>query len=82
MENKYFVYVLRSQKDGRRYVGFTNCLERRIEEHKQGLVKSTKHRRPFEFVYSEKFLNKRDAQEREKFLKTGQGRQYLKDIGK
>ena len=82
MEDEYFVYVLRSQKDGRRYVGYTSSLSRRIEEHRRGLVKSTKHRRPLELVHSEVFLSKKEAQEREHFFKTGQGRQYLKDIDK
>ncbi len=54
----YFVYVLRSLKDFKRYIGFTDDLNRRISEHNSGFVKSTKNRRPLELIYSEEFNTK------------------------
>ncbi len=81
MSLRYYVYVLRSLKDGRRYIGSTGNLERRLSEHDRGLVKSTRHRRPLELVYHEVFDSKEEAQERERFFKSGKGREYLQQLG-
>jgi len=76
----YYVYVLYSLKDKKLYVGFTNNLKRRIEEHNKGLAKSTKYRQPLELVCFEAYRNRKDAMRREKFLKSGWGRNYLKKV--
>ncbi len=76
----YTVYVLRSEKDGKRYIGVTNDLERRMKEHQGGGVQSTKNRRPLELLYTEVFENKGEALLREKFFKTGKGREFLNSI--
>jgi putative endonuclease len=52
-----------------------------MNEHMRGLVKSTKHRRPFELIHTEEFETKLEAERRELFFKTGKGREYLKRIG-
>jgi len=65
----FYVYVLKSLKDNKRYIGFTENLQRRLFEHNNGLVKSTKNRRPLELIYHEEFVSKKDALLREKFLK-------------
>lgn len=77
----YYVYVLRSIKDKKRYIGSTDNLGRRIDEHNKGLVKSTKNR-PFNLIYFEEFHIKSEALNREKFFKSGFGRSFLKKIGK
>jgi putative endonuclease len=77
----YTVYVLHSDKDCKRYIGVTSDISRRIIEHNLGLVKSTKNRRPLVLIYKELFSNKSEAMKREKFFKTGKGREYLKDHG-
>ncbi|MFA6526783.1 MAG: GIY-YIG nuclease family protein [Candidatus Buchananbacteria bacterium] len=74
----YYIYVLKSSKDGNLYVGYTENLKSRLEQHNNGLVDSTKTRRPFSLIYFEGCLNKSDAINREKQLKTGFGRAYLK----
>ena len=74
----YFVDILKSLKDHKRYIGFTSDLERRILEHNSGLVKSTRNRKPFELIYTEEFENKEEAMDREKFFKSGKGREFLK----
>ncbi|MGK9478026.1 GIY-YIG nuclease family protein, partial [Melioribacter sp. OK-6-Me] len=71
----FYVYVLRSLKDNKRYIGLTNDIARRFSEHQRGLVKSTRNRRPFELTYYESFSQKSDAMKREKFFKTGKGRE-------
>jgi len=75
----YYVYVLYSKEDKKLYVGYTDNLKRRIAEHQNGLVPSTKHRRPLELIYYEACLSDVDAVAREKSLKTGFGRHYLKN---
>ena len=78
MNEKFYVYVLKSVKDGNLYTGYTSDLEKRLFEHNSGLSKATKGRSPFELVYKEEYDNRSDAMKREKFLKTGKGRDFLK----
>lgn len=75
-----FVYVLLSQKDKKRYIGLTNNLDHRLNQHNKGFVEATKNRRPFELIYFEKFEDRKEAAQREKFLKSGKGREFLKSI--
>ena len=76
----YYVYVIQSKLDGRLYKGYTKRLQERIKEHNDGKTKSTKGYRPWRLVYTEEFDNLTDALKREKFLKTGIGREFLKHI--
>ena len=76
----FIVYILKSLKDNKRYIGFTEDIERRIQEHNNGLVKSTKNRRPFALIHSESFEVKQEALNKEKFYKTGKGREFLKKL--
>ena len=73
----FYTYVLQSEKDGDHYIGYTNDLRRRVEEHNKGKNFSTTFRRPFKLIYYEAYLEKRDAQEAERFYKTGYGREVL-----
>ena len=75
----YFVYVLQSEKDHKFYTGYTGNLKLRFEQHQNGEVKSTKHRRPFTLIYYEACIVKEDALKREKYLKTHYGRMFLKN---
>ncbi|MCF8297647.1 MAG: GIY-YIG nuclease family protein [Saprospiraceae bacterium] len=76
---KYYNYVLKSLKDDKFYIGFTGNLEHRLNEHKNGLVRSTKYRRPFILVYYEVSFDSVSASHREKYLKTTYGHRYLKN---
>ena len=71
------VYVLRGVRTGRRYVGITNCLARRLEEHSRGSALSSKILGEFELLLSEEYLGYAQARVRERYLKSGQGRAYL-----
>jgi len=77
---KYFVYVLKSEADGRLYKGMTDNLERRLKEHNAGKTKSTKGFRPWKLVYKEEFDTFELARERENYFKTGEGREFLKRL--
>lgn len=74
-----YLCILRSTKDNKLYIGFTDDLIKRIAHHKKGLVASTKNRLPLELIYYEGCLNKHKAIEREKYFKTGYGRRFLKN---
>ena len=71
------VYVLRSLKDGKRYCGLTNDLDRRLEEHKRGKVFSTRSRLPFIVEYQETSETRSEARVGEKYFKTSAGRRFL-----
>lgn len=75
----YYVYVLRSLKDKQLYTGFTDNIERRVREHNNQEEKSTKSRAPFELIYFEGCLSKKDALVREKYLKSGMGKKYIRN---
>jgi putative endonuclease len=74
----FYTYVLKSEKDGRLYIGWTKVLRNRFKEHKDGQVIATKNRLPMGLVYYEACLSEKRAIAREKQLKTGFGRAYLK----
>ena len=72
------VYVIRSLKDGRFYVGMTNDLERRMQEHQSGKTKSTKAFRPWKLIFTESYPSYLEARKREKYLKSGSGKELIK----
>lgn len=74
----FYAYVLKSLKNGRNYVGSTDNLNRRICEHNSGQSKYTSSTRPFRLVYFERFKTRIEAVQREMFLKSGKGREFLK----
>ena len=76
----YFVYVLRSLRTGRSYVGFTTNLLQRLAQHNSGITKSTKNRGPWELVHQEVFQTRAEAMRRERYWKSGRGREELKPI--
>ena len=76
----YFFYVLKSQKTNSLYKGQTDNLEKRLKEHNTGKVKSTKSFIPWQIVYYEGFTTREEAVNREKYFKSGVGRQFLKEI--
>jgi len=65
----YYVYLLKSQKNGSLYIGYTNDIERRLKEHNAGLVEYTRKYMPWVLVYYEGYFSLEDAKRREKALK-------------
>lgn len=74
-----YTYVIRSRKDNKFYTGTTSDLRKRFLEHNEGKVISTKGRGPFDLIYYEGCINIKDAFVRERYLKTGAGKRYLKN---
>ncbi len=75
----YYTYILESIKDKKLYIGFTHDLRKRFLEHQNGLVVSTRDRRPLKLAYYEACNNKFKALNREKYFKTGFGRKFLEN---
>jgi len=76
----YYTYILQSLLDKKLYVGFTNNLKQRLQKHNTSKVQSTKARMPFRLIYYEASLSEQYAREREKYFKTGWGKNFIKKI--
>ena len=76
----FYVYILKSSKDGRHYIGYTNDLERRINDHNRGKSRSVKKRGPFEVIYKETFNSKAEAVARERQIKNYKGGNAFKKL--
>jgi putative endonuclease len=74
------LYVIRSTSSGRRYVGITNNLARRLQEHGSRSTKAGQLLGDLEFIHRESFPDHSSARKRETFLKSGQGRKWLDDL--
>ncbi len=71
-------YVLKSLRNGRYYTGSTDDLPRRLAEHEGGKSRYTRNLRPLRLVYAEACADRLKARRRERFLKSGAGREFLK----
>lgn len=76
----FYVYVLKSVNRKYLYVGLTNNVARRVGQHETGREKTTAPYRPFELVLVEGFPDRSAVREREKYLKSGVGKEYLKNM--
>lgn len=76
----FIVYALKSESRNYIYVGLTNNLERRFTEHNQGKENTTRPYKPYKLLYSETYSTRPEAREREKYLKSGIGKDFLKRI--
>ena len=75
-----YLYILKSAKNSRYYVGSTNDLDRRLAEHDRGKTKYTKYAGPFDLVYQEKFDTLKQARQREYQIKKLKSRKYIEDL--
>jgi putative endonuclease len=80
MKKTYYTYVLKSLKSGKIYIGQTNNLKNRMKAHNEGLSPYTKGRGPWKLIYHESFTTRAEAMAREKYFKTGKGKEFLKTI--
>jgi putative endonuclease len=74
------VYILKSLRDGSFYIGYTSDLKRRFKEHNNGKSIFTKNKLPYELIFYEAFANRKDAESRENYLKSGWGWRTIKKI--
>ncbi|MDI6734008.1 MAG: GIY-YIG nuclease family protein [Patescibacteria group bacterium] len=74
----FYVYILKSLKNGKLYTGYTNDLRKRFKEHNDGKSTYTKGRGPFKLIYYEACIDQDDARSRELYLKSGGGKRFIK----
>jgi putative endonuclease len=73
----FYLYVLRSEKTGRRYVGSSQDVDSRLQQHNSGQSLATKHGAPWKLIHQEAFMTRPEAVRRERVYKTGRGRDLL-----
>ncbi len=76
----FYVYTISSEVKNYIYVGLTNNIERRLDEHNLGYNKTTKPYKPFKLILLEKYETRLEARAREKYLKSGIGKEFLKKL--
>ena len=76
----YKVYAIKSKQRNYIYVGLTSNLAERIRRHNDGRERTTRAYRPFELIYSEDQPTREEARKREKYFKTGVGKEFLKKL--
>ena len=74
----FYTYILKSKHNRQLYTGYTSDLRKRFKEHNEGMSLYTKHRGPYELIYYEACFDAEDAKAREKYLKSGRGKRYIK----
>jgi len=80
LESMYYVYILKSLRKKVFYKGFTDDLDRRLCEHKNGLCQTTKNLIPFELVFVQICETRDEARNLEKYLKSGSGREIIREF--
>lgn len=75
-----YLYVIQSKKNGELYIGCTQDLKERLKLHNAKKVTSTKRNVPFVLIYYEAYINSKDAYNRERYMKTQYGRNYIKKV--
>jgi putative endonuclease len=80
MADKFYVYCLYSGIAKQLYIGQTNNLQRRIAQHNSGKVLSTKAYKPYKLIFKEEFETKKEAIQKEKELKSTEGRRFLRKL--
>lgn len=78
----FYTYILKSERNAKMYIGYTNNLRKRLMQHNHGKSTYTKIGRPYTLIYYEACLNEDDAKAREIYLKTGMGKRYIKNRNK
>ena len=75
----FYVYVIESLKNNKVYTGHTANLDKRLDQHNAGKTKSTKAFIPYKILFFELCTNRKEAIAREKYLKSGIGREFIKE---
>lgn len=75
----FYVYIIKSRKSDYMYTGITNDLRKRFNQHNKNKSTWTKNKGPWDLIYYEASLNEEDTRSREKYLKSGMGKRYLKN---
>ena len=77
---QHYVYVLKSLKNGKYYIGCTNNIDRRLSEHNSGYSKGSRINAPFELIYKEGYNSLVEARFRERYIKNRKSRKYIESL--
>ena len=77
---KFFLYILQSEKNRKYYIGITKDIEIRLNQHNRGVGKSTRSNRPWRLVYTEEYNTWSEAAIREKQIKNQKSRAYIENL--
>ena len=80
IEMMFKVYAIKSESRNYIYVGMTQDIENRLERHNKGYEKTTRSYKPFDLIHQESFATRAEARKREKYLKSGIGKEFLRSI--
>ncbi|MAG12660.1 excinuclease ABC subunit C [bacterium] len=75
----FYIYIIQSKKNGKWYTGSTNNLRKRLKQHNEEKSTWTKSLTPWDLIYYEACIDEEDTRSREKYLKSGMGKRYLKN---
>ena len=76
----FLIYILKSEKNGKYYIGSTSNLIKRLKKHNSGEVKSTKTLIPLKIVYTERYSTNSQARKRESYIKKRKSRKYVESL--
>jgi len=76
----FYTYAIKSLSKNYIYVGITNNLDRRFKEHNDSKERTTRSRTPYRLIYREEFKTRMEARKKEIYLKSGTGKEFLKNI--
>jgi putative endonuclease len=76
----FTVYAIKSEVKNYIYVGLTKDIDDRIRRHNSGYERTTRSYKPFKLIYTETYSERIKAREREKYLKSGVGKEFLKKL--
>ena len=76
----YYSYIIKSEKDGKNYIGSTSNINKRLVWHNEGKNVSTRFRRPFKLIYTKEFESKTEALAYERWLKKQKGGNKVKKL--
>ncbi len=76
----YYLYILLNEAKTRTYTGVSDDINKRLKEHNDGRVTSSRPHRPYKIIHTESFATSIEARQKEKFYKSTTGRRRLRDI--
>jgi len=76
----YRVYIIQSERNGSYYVGYSEDVVRRLEQHNAGKVKATRYRKPYRLVYQETYLTETEARQREHYIKSQKSKKFIEGL--
>jgi putative endonuclease len=78
--NMHYLYILLNETKTRTYTGVADDVEKRLNQHNAGRVKSSSQYRPYKVIHTESFQTLKEARQKETFYKSATGRRRIKEM--